>query len=68
VIIAHVVGSKSQASVIATPDSSLVSTGAAKSLDKDETEGDTQEMPMGNNNLGCGKRKITKNKQYALFW
>jgi hypothetical protein len=68
VIIARVIGSKSWAGVIPTPDGSLVSTGAAESLDKDETEGDTQEMPVGNNNLGCGKRKITKNEQYETFW
>ena len=67
-IVARVIGSKSRASVVATPDGSLVSTGAAEPLDKDEIEVDTEEIPTGNNDLGRGKSKITKNNHYASFW
>jgi hypothetical protein len=66
-IVARVIGSKSRASVIATPDGSLMSVAAAESLDRDETDGDNKD-PEDNNGLRHGKRKITKNKQYASFW
>jgi hypothetical protein len=72
-IIAHVLGSDLGAGVISTPDGNLMSTVAAESLDRDETEGSAGEgkviPPINHNDLGCGKRKITKNKlQYDSFW
>jgi hypothetical protein len=64
VIIACVIGSKPRAGVISTPDGNLMSTAAAESLDKDETEGDTSEVASAaKHDLGRGKRKITKNRQ-----
>jgi hypothetical protein len=68
-IIACVIGSKPRAGVSSTPDGNLMSTAAAESLDKDETEGDTSEVALAaKHDLGRGKRKITKNRQYGLFW
>jgi len=68
-IIACVIGSKHRAGVSSTPDGNLMSTAAGESLDKDETEGDTSEVALAaKHDLGRGKRKIIKNRQYGLFW
>jgi hypothetical protein len=71
-IIAHVLGSDLGAGVVSTPDGNLMSTAAAESLDRDETEGSAGEgkviPPINHNDLGRGKRKITKNKLYDSFW
>jgi hypothetical protein len=76
VIIARVLGSDLGPDVTSMPDGNLMSTAAAESLDRDETKG-LSDVGEGNaippidserNNLGRGKRKITKNKLYDSFW
>ncbi|KIM72119.1 hypothetical protein PILCRDRAFT_829981 [Piloderma croceum F 1598] len=54
-IIAHVLGSDLGAGVISTPDGNLMSTVAAESLDRDETEG------------SAGEGKVIP-LQYDSFW
>ena len=71
-IIAHVLGPDLGAGVISTPDGNLMSTVAAESLDRDETKGSVGEgnviAPIDQDDLGHGKRKITKIKLYDSFW
>jgi hypothetical protein len=71
-IIVHVLRSDLGAGIISTPDGNLISTAVAESLDRDEREGSTGEgnviAPIDQNDLGRGKRKITKNKLYDSFW